>query len=232
MSRTEPSTGSRSASTSGDEARRLHALASEHVVPLDDAQARALLTYSHLLLTWSARINLTGARSIAALIDAHLPDAFALARVLPGPARVVDVGSGGGLPAIPLALLRPPLSIDLCEPIAKKVAFLRTAVRELGLGGRIRVQPVRAEALGRTAPLSFDVAISRATLPPAEWLAFAPRLVVPGGRVFALTTPAGAREVATSADLRHAYLAGERVLLERAVPRETSAPPGTGPSPT
>jgi 16S rRNA (guanine527-N7)-methyltransferase len=224
MSRTGPRTGPVSPAT-GDDLRRLHVLAAEHAVSLEDGQARSLLAYGELLLAWSARINLTGARSIAALIDAHLPDAFALARALPGPATLVDVGSGGGLPAIPLALLRPALTVDLCEPIAKKVAFLRTAVRELGLAGRLQLHAVRAEALAHAYPERFDAAVSRATWPPADWLAFAPRLVSAGGRVFALTTPGGAADASTPGDLRHPYLAGERVLIERRVPRGTPAPP-------
>jgi 16S rRNA (guanine527-N7)-methyltransferase len=202
----------------------LHALAAEHEVTMDDGQARALIAFGELLLAWSARINLTGARSMSALIESHLPDAFALARLLPAPAHVIDVGSGGGLPALPLALLRPTLAIDLCEPIAKKVAFLRTAVRELGLGGRLRVHPTRAETLLAGQPAAFDVAMSRATLPPAEWLALGQRLVVPGGRVLALTTPAIGGDVASPTDVRHPYLGGERIILERSVPRGTSAP--------
>ena len=93
----------------------------------DDSQVAALSSYAESLLRWNARINLTAARSIDVLVNEHFPDAFALARRLEQPARAIDVGSGGGLPAIPLALLRPGLTVELCEPIAKKAAFLRTA---------------------------------------------------------------------------------------------------------
>ena len=158
-------------------------------VPLERAQADALLTYASLLLTWSSRINLTGAVSLEQLADAHLPDSFALASRLGGaPLRAVDVGSGGGLPALPLAILRPNLSIQLVEPIAKKAAFLRTAVRELALGQRIQVVVQRAESLAPAPP--FDVATSRATLAPPEWIALAARLVRPGGRAFVLASAA------------------------------------------
>src|SRR4051812_21290952 len=111
----------------------LAALAAEWSVPSDPAQRAALIRYCELLLTWNAHINLTGARTLDALLDMHLPDAFALAGALEGRARVVDVGSGGGLPGIPLAVLRPGLELVLVEPTAKKVAFLRTAIRDLGL---------------------------------------------------------------------------------------------------
>jgi 16S rRNA (guanine527-N7)-methyltransferase len=99
----------------------------------------------------------------------------------------VDVGSGGGLPALPLAVLCPALAIRLVEPIAKKGAFLRTAVRELSLGARVAVSVQRAETL---APTTFDVALSRATLPPLAWVELAGQLVSPGGRAFVLASAA------------------------------------------
>jgi 16S rRNA (guanine527-N7)-methyltransferase len=202
--------------TEVDDRRRLEALAATWRMGCNDAQVRALLAYAELLLTWSARINLTAASSATALIEVHFPDAFALARRLEDPARVVDVGTGGGLPALPLALLRPGLSLDLCEPIAKKGAFLRTAIRELGLGDRVRVEAARGEVLAGSRP-GFDAAISRATFSPADWLALGRRLVRPGGRVFAL---AAADDVppGCSAEL---YLGGRRALVEVVVPRET-----------
>src|SRR4051812_42712471 len=74
--------------------------------PCDDGAVASLSAYAESLLRWNERINLTAARSAAVLVGEHFPDAFALAHKLDQPARVVDVGSGGGLPAIPLALLR------------------------------------------------------------------------------------------------------------------------------
>jgi 16S rRNA (guanine527-N7)-methyltransferase len=156
-----------------------------------DSTHDALLAYAKLLLTWGQVINLTGAKSVDELVAAHFPDAFAIARGLGGtngtsaPARVVDVGSGGGLPAVPVALLRPDCSFVLFEPTAKKVAFLRTAIRELGLGERVRVEASRMKLPAATAG-SFDAAMSRATFPPDEWLGFAWNLVRPGGQVFYL----------------------------------------------
>src|SRR5262245_38257511 len=168
-------------------AELVRAMAAAWNLACDDGQVAALSSYGDSLLRWNARINLTAARSIDQLVAEHFVDAFALARRLAGPARLVDVGSGGGLPAIPLALLRPGLTVAMCEPIAKKAAFLRTAIRELGLGGRVSVRLARGEAVARLAPRTFDAAASRATLAPEAWLALAGRLVRPGGRLFALT---------------------------------------------
>jgi 16S rRNA (guanine527-N7)-methyltransferase len=191
-------------------------LVAEWGVPCDESQTGALVRYGSLLLTWNARINLTGAGSLADLAGQHLPDSFALASRLAAAAEVVDIGSGGGLPAIPLGILRPRLGMRLIESRSKRVAFLRTAVRELGLGSRLAVEHARGEAVADARSGSFDVAISRATLTPQVWVDLATRLVGPGGRIFALlagaaTTPAGSN---LELCFQRSYLAGGRRLVE------------------
>jgi 16S rRNA (guanine527-N7)-methyltransferase len=195
---------------------QLARLAQAWNVSCDDGQAAALVAYGTLLLTWNQRINLTGAASLDELALEHLPDSFALASRFErdARARVVDVGSGGGLPALPLALLRPALALRLIEPIAKKTAFLRTAVRELGLGERVVVHAGRAEP---SATGDFDAALSRATLAPEKWAPLGLGLVRPGGRVFVLasgtTAPAQAPAGATETH-RRAYADEHRWLIE------------------
>jgi 16S rRNA (guanine527-N7)-methyltransferase len=201
--------------------RAVAALAALWRVGIDDDRTDKLLRYCDLLLTWSARINLTAASTVEVLLEVHLPDAFALASRLADPATVVDVGSGGGLPAIPLAVLRPGLTVELCEPIVKKGAFLRTAIRELGLEGRVRVTAGRGEQLAASRPASFDVAISRATFAPATWLTLGRSLVRPGGRVFALV----AADALTDEPDRQLYLAGRRALVQ-VLSHETDLPGG------
>jgi 16S rRNA (guanine527-N7)-methyltransferase len=138
-----------------------------------------LARYVDLLHTWNARINLTGARSPEAIVREQLPDSFALAQVVPSGIRLVDVGSGGGLPAIPFAVLRPDVQLTLSEPRSRRRAFLTTALRELGLTADLR--PDRAEDLpGGT----FDGSSARAVLPPPQWWVEGQRLVVPGGAVY------------------------------------------------
>jgi 16S rRNA (guanine527-N7)-methyltransferase len=192
----------------------VRALAAEWSFHGDAAQIGALSSYVHSLLRWNARINLSAARSVEAVVTEHLPDAFALAQKLDGAERLIDVGSGGGLPAIPLAVLCRRLTVELVEPIAKKAAFLRTAVRELGLGDRVSVRVTRGEAMAEALPAdpsaAFDVAISRATLPPHKWLALGRRLVRPGGRVIVLTTP----DVLPELPGRTIYFDGRRALIE------------------
>lgn len=137
-----------------------------------------------LMLKWNASLNLTGARTVSDLLAEHLPDAFVLAHVAGDIRTVVDVGTGGGLPAIPLAVLRPELHIRLVEPRAKRVAFLRTAVRELNLPG-VSVWCGRIEDLPPADGLP-DAAMSRATFAPDEWIPIGAKAVKHQGRVFAL----------------------------------------------
>jgi len=143
-----------------------------------------------LLLEWNKRVNLTGARNVGEVLGDHLPDSFALSRFVPEGSAVVDVGSGGGLPAVPLAILRADCHVTLVEPRAKRVAFLNTAVRVCGCKNATVVRARLAECDSSC----FAVATSRATFPPAEWLGLGPALLVPGGRLVLLTTTEGPSE--------------------------------------
>ena len=170
--------------------RTLEGWAERFRVELSPGAREGLLAYGRLLLSWGDRINLTAAKSREALIDEHLPDSFAIAAGLnrrgAAACEIVDVGSGGGLPAIPLALLRND-RFTLIEATGKKVAFLRTAVREMGLTDRVRVEHRRMGHPGEETG-AFDVATSRAMLAPREWMALARHLVRVGGTVFCLGT--------------------------------------------
>jgi 16S rRNA (guanine527-N7)-methyltransferase len=186
----------------------LDALAGRWRMPLAEAQASRLVAFAALLVQWNERINLTGARTVETVVREHFPDSFAVASVLGDATTAVDVGSGGGLPAIPLAVLCPALRLRLVEPLAKKVAFLRTAVREVGLSGTVNVDAQRIEDVRLSGGL-VDVALSRATFPPADWLEVGRHLVRPGGRILVLTVP--------ETDLggrRLVYQDGRRVLIE------------------
>jgi 16S rRNA (guanine527-N7)-methyltransferase len=197
---------------------RLAGPARELGVALGDAELELLARYAELLLDWGSRINLTGARTREALADDHLADALAMLPYLPGyPFRFVDVGSGAGLPGLVLAVLRADATGVLLEPTRKKHAFLSHAVRSLGLAGRVEARAERLEAhLAGGAAGTYDVAVSRATWPAADWIQRARPLVKPGGRVYGFEgatpgeLPAGAR--------RHPYRLGEKrralVVLE------------------
>jgi 16S rRNA (guanine527-N7)-methyltransferase len=146
--------------------------------------ADSIALYMQQLLLWNERVNLTGARNIADLLGEHLPDSFALAKLIPEGAQVIDVGSGAGLPAIPFAILRSDCQVTLVEPRAKRVAFLNTAVRTCGCKG-ISILRKRFEDLHE---VRFSVATSRATFSPEAWLKMAPSLLSPNGMIIVLTT--------------------------------------------
>jgi 16S rRNA (guanine527-N7)-methyltransferase len=164
----------------GFESRVARALAEFSLSPSRDV-ARKLAVYCDLATAWNQRVDLTAARSADELVDLLLADAFAIATALPLPSpspsaddaaeRWLDVGSGVGAPGIPLALLLP-VHMTLVEPREKRVAFLRTAVGTLARAD-IAVSRTRSD---RFTDASCEVAVSRATLPPAEWLVEGSRL--------------------------------------------------------
>lgn len=164
--------------------RRLESVA-QALLPVDEADLAARFTrtlprlcrYLDLLVEWNQRFDLTAARSEDELVDLTLADALIIvAGALLGrePAageRWVDVGSGAGAPALPLALLLPEISLTLVEPKHKRVAFLRTASGALSLN----VSVARARSAEITSG-SHAVALSRATLAPDLWLPEGARL--------------------------------------------------------
>jgi len=149
-----------------------------------------LCAYCELAVSWNQRVDLTAARNADELVDLLLADAFAISAVRPGGAseRWFDVGSGIGAPGIPLALLSP-VKMTLIEPRTKRVAFLRTAAGSLARPD-ITVSRSRSDEFPAA---SCDVAVSRATLPPPEWLAEGARLATDS--VWLLLAKAGVPEL-------------------------------------
>ena len=144
-----------------------------HAEPPGEPLATEMGRLLDLVVTWNAKVDLTAARDAEELVDLFLADALVIARPGAGATeRWVDVGSGAGAPGIPLALLLPGLGLTLVEPKQKRVAFLRTALASVGRPD-VRVERARSEALPARG---FDVALSRATLGPDEWLREGARL--------------------------------------------------------
>ncbi len=182
-------------------------------LPMPDAPIlNQLETYFELMLEWNKAVNLTGANSVKALVLEHLPDSLALAEVLPVDAKLIDVGSGGGLPAIALKILRPDLTLALLEPRAKRVSFLRTALREIGISATVvpdrLLDPPQSSFLGH-----FDAAISRATFAPDLWLNLGIPLVRPGGLVIALISDDEIQRQNASTSWRYVLEDGRERLL-------------------
>jgi 16S rRNA (guanine527-N7)-methyltransferase len=132
----------------------------------------SLCRYLDLLVEWNQRIDLTAARSEDELVDLTLADALIVLAGAPTTSQAwVDVGSGAGAPALPLALLLPEPKWTLVEPKTKRVAFLRTAIGALSLAAT--VQRARSADVASGA---HEVALSRATLAPELWLREGARL--------------------------------------------------------
>ena len=156
--------------------------------------AARLGAYLRLLARWNRTINLAGfdldTRSDAA-IDRLIVEPLAAARYLAAAERrVIDVGSGGGSPALPLKIVRPDLEMVLVESKARKAAFLREAARSLDLAD-VEVENQRFEELERSPRLRgwADVITTRAVRMDAELIRVARALLVPGGRIFELLGP-------------------------------------------
>lgn len=176
-----------------------------------------LLDYLGLLQQWNRAYNLTAIRDPAQMLSAHLLDSLSIAPFVRG--RVADIGTGAGLPGIPLALNDASLRLSLVESVGKKARFLREAVRQLGLA-QVTVHACRAEKVPESG--QHDQLVARALATLEGILSVAGHLLRPGGRLLAMkgqvpeaelaALPAGYRHLATQ-PLRVPGLAAERHLV-------------------
>lgn len=148
-----------------DAAAELRSVAGELGLAPQDAQIDALVRFLALLQRWNATYNLTAVRDPAQMLTQHLADCLAalvpLRRWLdghPGVRKVLDVGSGGGLPGAMIAIVLPELEVTCVDTVGKKAAFIRQVAVELRLPN-LRAEHARVEALGGGP---FDVVVSRA----------------------------------------------------------------------
>lgn len=150
---------------------------------LAEPEVERLAKYLDLLSRWNRVMNLTGIRDLGKLVDRHLVESLALRPLLQGD-RVADVGSGAGLPGVPLAILEVGRTFTLIESRAKRVRFLRQVALELELANAT-VAHGRAEHLRLSRP--FATVLARAVAPPAELLAICRHLTAPGSLLVLLT---------------------------------------------
>ncbi len=153
---------------------------------LSGAQRERIRAYLALLDKWNRSYNLTAIREPEKMITHHALDALAVLPRLPddeAPLRVLDVGSGGGVPGVLLAIARPHWQVTLLDANHKKGAFLTQAVIELALANAT-VAVSRVEDY--TPPARFDIVISRAYATLAEFVAGAGRHASPQGKLYAM----------------------------------------------
>lgn len=161
---------------------------------LDKETASLFGLYRSLFIRWNEKLNLSSDRDEDAIIARHIIESIVVARELPDGIRsLLDFGSGGGLPGIPIALRRTEIAVTLAESQGKKAAFLMEAVRTLGISVTVYAQ--RAETL-RSA---FDCVILRAVDKMPKAVAAAVPLVALGGWLALMTTHAALTAVQLAA---------------------------------
>jgi len=132
-----------------------------HELQVPAEQVQQLVRYCELLWEWNEKINLTRHTTIEKFVTRDLIDSIQLAQLISPEEKVLDVGSGGGVPGIILGILRPDVEISLSESVGKKARVLADLVTQLALP--IKVYPIRAEHVLNDS--SFDVLVARAVGP-------------------------------------------------------------------
>ena len=175
---------------------------------------KTIRQYVDILASRGVDWGLIGPREIGRLWERHILNSIALESLIPEGCRVADVGSGAGLPGIPLAILRPDLEMTLIEPMLRRSNFLTEAIDELGLDDRVTVVRGRAE----DADLHVDVVVSRAVAKLATLINWTADLIVDSGSLLALKGQSADDEVVKAKkELSKRRLSAE-VLLIRADP--------------
>lgn len=162
------------------------------------AAVSAARDYVVLLATAGVERGLIGPRETDRLWSRHVVNSAAVTAVFPPDVRVVDIGTGAGLPGIPLALARPDLRVDLVETLERRVVFLREAVEVLGLTDRCRVVHGRAESVVDECG-GADVVTSRAVAPLHRLAGWSAPLLRPGGLLLAMKGRSAVDEVVRDA---------------------------------
>ncbi|HEU4908705.1 MAG TPA: 16S rRNA (guanine(527)-N(7))-methyltransferase RsmG [Propionibacteriaceae bacterium] len=175
--------------------------------------------YVDILQSTAVAWGLLGPREADRLWDRHILNSAALSGLLAPDSAVADVGSGAGLPGIPLAILRPDLRMTLIEPLLRRATFLTQTVEELGMTDHVTVVRSRAEDHQQ----SYDVVVARAVAPLDRLIGWCNPLLAPGGLILALKgATAGDEIVAANRELETARLDAE-VLMARAHPEAEPA---------
>ena len=160
---------------------------------LDEGQVEKLLDYLHLLNKWNAVYNLTSVRDPLEMVKLHLLDSLTAVPAFKDAANVLDVGAGGGLPGMVLAISRPDMKVSMIDTVHKKTAFLNQVKAELGLSN-VTVYTRKVQEL--EVKTKFDVITSRAFADLSDFVNWSGHLLQEGGQFIALkgTAPAQERE--------------------------------------
>lgn len=168
-------------------------------IEITDHALQDLNSYLKSLKLWSAKTDLVGSGEGPLLVRKHLADSIAAASLCPLRGRAADLGSGAGLPGIPVAILRPKLNVDLVESRAKRASFLADASHG---HPNIRVLRGRIEEL---PPGTYDIALARALAPLDRLLPLARPLLRDGGLLLALKSSTYTRELSDCDPTRNGF---------------------------
>jgi 16S rRNA (guanine527-N7)-methyltransferase len=150
---------------------------------IDASQSARLLDYLALLAKWNGVYNLTAVRDPVQMVTQHLLDSLAALPAFAEARNVLDVGAGGGLPGMVLAIARPDMAVAMIDTVHKKTAFLTQVKAELGLSN-VTVHTARVESLQVSKP--FDVITSRAFADLSDFVNWSGHLLADGGQFIAL----------------------------------------------
>ena len=168
-----------------------HGLDNLEIVCDSDIQDK-LITYIYILKKWNRIYNLSGIRELEKMVTYHLLDSLSILPYIKGP-QILDIGSGAGLPGIPLALLLPANTVTLVDSNSKKTRFMQNAVSELGIkNSRVLHTRIENESMER----QYDTVISRAFATVNDMLCKAGRLCKPDGQILAMKGAEPTQELA------------------------------------
>jgi 16S rRNA (guanine527-N7)-methyltransferase len=163
----------------------------EMKLDITPAQQEKLLDYLALMNKWNSVYNLTSLRDPMQMVTHHLLDSLAAVPAFTGAANVLDVGAGGGLPGIVLAISRPSMKVSMIDTVHKKTAFLKQVKAELDLAN-VSVHTMKVQDLEVSD--KFDVITSRAFADLSDFLNWSGHLLAEGGKFIALKGTAPAEE--------------------------------------
>jgi 16S rRNA (guanine527-N7)-methyltransferase len=163
---------------------------------LSSAQAELLVDFLCILTEWNRRFSLVGTDDTEALVRKHLLDCLLPSKLLGATRAIVDVGSGAGLPGIPLAVARPELTVILVDSRRVCVSFLREVVRRLRLSNAaVREGRIEDQAATLRSEIGPDAVISRAWVALGDFLGISAKVLTRGGIAISMKGPGGAREL-------------------------------------
>jgi len=174
----------------GELAGAIAAEAARIGIPLPAAVGDRLAAYATSLWAWNQRLNLTRHTDVERFVSRDIRDSAALLEHLAHGERVLDVGTGGGVPGVILAILRPDLRVELCDSVAKKARAVAEIVRETGLAIPVHSAAAQVVVAGRPGgPDRFDTLVVRAVAPLGKLLGWFAPLTGSFGRLLVVKGP-------------------------------------------